>query len=95
MSAKPPVDPARIYSTSELAAAVGRTPGRRRRSPVYVDRAEVKECLGLADNRSLDRYVRAGWCPKPARWLTPRRPVWMRKEWEAWLKGRGDHSPDM
>lgn len=67
----------------------------RKRSPVFVDRSEVKEALGLSTNASLARYVERGWCPKPDRWLTPRRPVWGRREWERWLRGRAQTSPDI
>jgi hypothetical protein len=77
---------------------MGATTGGRRRSPVFVDRVEVRETLGLASNATLARWVERGWCPSPARWLTPTRPVWARKDWEQWVKtGRqsasGDQSP--
>lgn len=81
---------------STTTGAGGRGPkGRRRRSPVFVDRAEVKDVLGIGENRTLARWVRDGLCPPPDRWLTPLRPVWLRKGFEAWLgKGRGgDQSP--
>lgn len=69
-------------------AATRPEPGRRRRSPIYVDRSEVKEALGITENRTLAKYVEQGSCPPPARWLTRTRPVWARKEWEAWLRVR-------
>lgn len=78
--------------------SASKAPGRRRRSPVFVDRAEVKEVLGVTSNATLSKYVRRGECPPPARWLTPTRPVWIRKDWEQWVRtGRqpapGDQSP--
>lgn len=66
----------------------GEARGRRRRSPVFVDRPEVRETLGLASNATLARYVERGACPPPDRWLTPTRPVWLRKEWDRWLSRR-------
>ena len=66
---------------------------KRRRSPVFVDRPEVREVLDLGSNATLAAWVERGWCPPPDRWLTPQRPVWYRKEFERWLYGRaGDES---
>lgn len=62
--------------------------GHRRRSPVFVDRPEAREVLGLSSNTALAQYIQRGWCPPPDRWLTPRRPVWYRKQFERWLYGR-------
>lgn len=65
----------------------------RRRSPIFVDRPEVREALGLSDNRALAKYVEQGRIPAPVRWLTPRRPVWNRKEWERWLRAGSSDQP--
>lgn len=72
-------------STEEAAAQPDAKPRRRKKSPVFVQKWEVMEDLGVLDPRTVDARIARGEIPRPVRRVANNRPIWLRKEWNAWV----------
>jgi predicted DNA-binding transcriptional regulator AlpA len=51
-------------------------------------RKQVKEILGIKENRTLTRYIAQRAFPAPFRYMTPHVPVWRKKDVEKWMSAK-------
>jgi predicted DNA-binding transcriptional regulator AlpA len=51
-------------------------------------RKQVKEILGIKSNHTLASYIANRSFPPPSRHLTPRTPVWRKRDIEKWMASR-------